>query len=305
MKSIVKPAFLLGLVGLLSSILASCSNTANINYQDAWAEQQLALNKECQGLNYFSPEEDRAWRDTMGSSEKLQCESSYPDSGTQRTTCMLAVYKRNIRPVAYSQDAFDAMQERQRITTDKLDSGEIDKPLYDAEMDKVYKDYVKTSGDLRKNSAYAWAKCREAVTRRVIPPDYPYWLQLNQNLIDTASAGRKADEVKLPMEDLEILVDQLWQDFRVSANAEYQRMSAEAEHQNARAAAAWQQAFQNISQMNQENQGYVQPALGGKTGFYVREETSGFNKICYYNALGNVYTLNVSSTSLCPLTASF
>jgi hypothetical protein len=37
----------------------------------------------------------------------------------------------------------------------------------------------------------------------------------------------------------------------------------------------------------------------------VREATSGFNKICYYNALGNTYTLNVSSTSLCPQTANF
>ncbi|WP_440928712.1 hypothetical protein [Candidatus Pelagibacter sp.] len=37
------------------------------------------------------------------------------------------------------------------------------------------------------------------------------------------------------------------------------------------------------------------------TGFLTGETTSGFNKICYYNKLGNTYTLNVPSTSLCPL----
>jgi len=38
----------------------------------------------------------------------------------------------------------------------------------------------------------------------------------------------------------------------------------------------------------------------GQTGFLTREQTSGLNKICYYNVLGSTKTLTVSSVSLCP-----
>tara|TARA_Y100000816_G_scaffold14622_1_gene9587 strand:- start:4623 stop:4892 length:270 start_codon:yes stop_codon:yes gene_type:complete len=37
-------------------------------------------------------------------------------------------------------------------------------------------------------------------------------------------------------------------------------------------------------------------------GFKTGETISGFNKICYYNKLGSVYTINIPNTSLCPLT---
>ncbi|MEZ8775918.1 hypothetical protein [Vibrio sp. 10N.247.310.17] len=41
------------------------------------------------------------------------------------------------------------------------------------------------------------------------------------------------------------------------------------------------------------------------TGFLKGERTSGMNKICYYDVLGDTYTLNVSSVELCPLTYDF
>jgi len=40
----------------------------------------------------------------------------------------------------------------------------------------------------------------------------------------------------------------------------------------------------------------------GAVGFKTGESISGFNKICFYNKLGSTYTLNIPSTSLCPLT---
>jgi hypothetical protein len=40
----------------------------------------------------------------------------------------------------------------------------------------------------------------------------------------------------------------------------------------------------------------------GSVGFKTGESISGFNKICFYNKLGSTYTLNIPSTSLCPLT---
>ena len=40
----------------------------------------------------------------------------------------------------------------------------------------------------------------------------------------------------------------------------------------------------------------------GPVGFKTGETISGFNKICYYNKLGSVYTINIPNTSLCPLT---
>jgi len=40
----------------------------------------------------------------------------------------------------------------------------------------------------------------------------------------------------------------------------------------------------------------------GAVGFKTGETISGFNKICFYNKLGSTYTLNIPSTSFCPLT---
>jgi hypothetical protein len=36
--------------------------------------------------------------------------------------------------------------------------------------------------------------------------------------------------------------------------------------------------------------------------FKTGEETSGMNKICYYNCLGSRAAITISSVSLCPLT---
>ncbi|MGB2742704.1 MAG: hypothetical protein WBC60_19340 [Cognaticolwellia sp.] len=41
------------------------------------------------------------------------------------------------------------------------------------------------------------------------------------------------------------------------------------------------------------------------TGFLTGERDSGMNKICYYDVLGDTYTLNISSVELCPLTYEF
>jgi len=38
------------------------------------------------------------------------------------------------------------------------------------------------------------------------------------------------------------------------------------------------------------------------TCFHKGERTSGFNKICYYDCLGDTVALNVSAIQLCPLT---
>ena len=40
-------------------------------------------------------------------------------------------------------------------------------------------------------------------------------------------------------------------------------------------------------------------------GFLKSESVSGMNKICYYDVLGDVYTLNIKSNELCPLTYEF
>lgn len=42
-----------------------------------------------------------------------------------------------------------------------------------------------------------------------------------------------------------------------------------------------------------------------KTGFFVREISDGFNKICVYDVLGDAHTYNTSSVSLCPLNKKF
>jgi len=40
------------------------------------------------------------------------------------------------------------------------------------------------------------------------------------------------------------------------------------------------------------------------TGFLKGETTEGFNKVCYYDVLGDTHTKNVSSVSICPLSIS-
>jgi|GEM_PF-1977701 len=46
-------------------------------------------------------------------------------------------------------------------------------------------------------------------------------------------------------------------------------------------------------------------SLYATTGFLVSEKMSGMNRICFYDALGSIYTLNVKSYELCPLTYEF
>jgi len=38
------------------------------------------------------------------------------------------------------------------------------------------------------------------------------------------------------------------------------------------------------------------------TCFYTGEETSGFNRICYYDCLGSAAAITISSVEICPLT---
>lgn len=40
-------------------------------------------------------------------------------------------------------------------------------------------------------------------------------------------------------------------------------------------------------------------------GFLKGEQTSGLNKICYYDVIGSTFTLNIKSYELCPLTYEF
>ncbi|WP_261817838.1 hypothetical protein [Vibrio gallicus] len=51
----------------------------------------------------------------------------------------------------------------------------------------------------------------------------------------------------------------------------------------------------------------LQPAApeAQKTGFFKREKIEGFNKLCYYDVLGESYILNIGSTEICPLTYKF
>ena len=46
-------------------------------------------------------------------------------------------------------------------------------------------------------------------------------------------------------------------------------------------------------------------ARQGQTGLFLREQTSGLNKICYYAVVGTTKTLTVSSVSLCPVSYQF
>ena len=41
--------------------------------------------------------------------------------------------------------------------------------------------------------------------------------------------------------------------------------------------------------------------LAGVTCFKSGEQTSGMNKICYYDCLGSTVAITISATSLCPL----
>jgi hypothetical protein len=37
-------------------------------------------------------------------------------------------------------------------------------------------------------------------------------------------------------------------------------------------------------------------------GFFSHSETSGMNRICYYNSLGSLKAITISAASICPLT---
>ncbi|GAM65317.1 hypothetical protein JCM19232_4282 [Vibrio ishigakensis] len=41
------------------------------------------------------------------------------------------------------------------------------------------------------------------------------------------------------------------------------------------------------------------------TGFLESESTQGFSKVCFYDVLGEIHSLNLGSTDLCPLTYEF
>ncbi len=43
----------------------------------------------------------------------------------------------------------------------------------------------------------------------------------------------------------------------------------------------------------------------GKTGFFKREQEQGLTKICYYDVIGETYTITISAVKLCPLTNTF
>ena len=49
---------------------------------------------------------------------------------------------------------------------------------------------------------------------------------------------------------------------------------------------------------------YAQAALA-VTGFLSGEQISGTNKICYYDVMGSTHSINVSVTTICPLTYDF
>ena len=62
-------------------------------------------------------------------------------------------------------------------------------------------------------------------------------------------------------------------------------------------------AFNNaLNSMNGASYGQSYSSGSSGVGFKTGESISGFNKICFYNKLGSTYTLNIPSTSLCPLT---
>lgn len=44
----------------------------------------------------------------------------------------------------------------------------------------------------------------------------------------------------------------------------------------------------------------IAAAAQGTTAFYTGEQTTGMTKQCFYDALGNPYTITVSSIKLCP-----
>tara|TARA_Y100000590_G_C15163911_1_gene804679 strand:+ start:197 stop:466 length:270 start_codon:yes stop_codon:yes gene_type:complete len=65
------------------------------------------------------------------------------------------------------------------------------------------------------------------------------------------------------------------------------------------------QTLSEISNALNQSYGYGSTSNSynsGTVGFKTGERISGFNKICFYNKLGSTYTINIPSTSLCPLT---
>ena len=68
---------------------------------------------------------------------------------------------------------------------------------------------------------------------------------------------------------------------------------------------ALQQLSQSLKEANQNlsgNQGY---SSRGSSAFFIREETTGMGKICYYDDTGTTKAINVSSVDICPLSYKF
>jgi len=65
------------------------------------------------------------------------------------------------------------------------------------------------------------------------------------------------------------------------------------------------QFSEQLRQMNNNRRSRSSGTVGlgnnGVAGFYVREQISGVNKICYYNRAGSMVALTISAASICPL----
>lgn len=54
-----------------------------------------------------------------------------------------------------------------------------------------------------------------------------------------------------------------------------------------------------------QSNGYSSGIRAKSVGFLSGERVSGLNKICFYNVVGSTHSINVSSATVCPLTAEF
>lgn len=89
---------------------------------------------------------------------------------------------------------------------------------------------------------------------------------------------------------------------------EYNFKIAQEEQKRQQTALAWQQLGEALNQstatLNQNNPAYNQNQNTVKnTGFLKDEYVSGFNKVCIYDGISGTFTLNISSTGICPLSA--
>ncbi len=65
---------------------------------------------------------------------------------------------------------------------------------------------------------------------------------------------------------------------------------------------AFQETLFRLNQMNLGTTNNYSYGTSSAVGFLKGETISGFNKICFYDKLGDTYTINIPNTSLCPLT---